>query len=49
MEPIHPRRRSRRPRPDSYRREGYLRLVAILVSLGLLLFTAYLVWTHRGG
>ena len=43
-----PTRRTRRTRPDHYRRELRVRLGAILVSVALLLFTAYLVWTHRG-
>ena len=42
------RRLRRTTRPDLYRREGHLRLGAILLSAALLLFTAYLVWSHRG-
>ena len=43
-----PRRYHRRTRTDYYRREARLRLAAILLSAVLLLFAAYLVWTHRG-
>lgn len=42
------RRPRRTTRPDPYRRESLVRLGAILLSVGLLLLTAYLVWSHRG-